>query len=130
MRSLVSIGRYVDRIRSNPIMVGVVALSLFLNVYGVWWGLPFPAPPSWDVARSDFYWTHDSIGPVGPLFVVYHMLKQSSDMQILRQYPAFHYFVLFALYAPYMLWLKLSGGLNLPCTGYNGLEPLTIRSKF
>lgn len=53
--------------RGTRWLIAILVLSLFLNLYGAWWGLPFPAPPSWGSVRSNFWWAYDTIAPISPL---------------------------------------------------------------
>lgn len=85
-------------------------VSLFLNVYGLWWGLPNYYP-----------WGVDDLTPNAPLLIANNMFKIES------RYPIFHYVLLDVVYAPYLAYLYLTGGLISPHAGfpYGFTDPLT-----
>lgn len=91
-----------------PIVLFIV--SLFLNVYGIWWGLPNYYP-----------WGVDDLTPNAPLLIAKNMF------QIDSRYPIFHYVLLDGIYAPYLAYLYLTGGLINPGSGfpYGFTDPLT-----
>lgn len=84
-------------------------LSLFINVYGIWWGLPNYYP-----------WGVDDLTPNAPLLIAKNML------QIDSRYPIFHYVLLDVVYAPYLAYTYLTGGLVNPRSGfpYGFTDPL------
>lgn len=85
-------------------------LSLFINVYGIWWGLPNYYP-----------WGVDDLTPNAPLLIA------KNRFQIDSRYPIFHYVLLDVVYAPYLAYLYLTGGLVNPGSGfpYGFTDPLT-----
>lgn len=85
-------------------------LALFLNIYGIWWGLP-----------NYYNWSTDDQTPTQPLLVMKNHFKVNSD------YPIFHYVLLGVVYSPYLVHLYLSGGLVNPHQGfpYGFTDPLT-----
>ena len=101
----------VDRVgRFSPYLWLIVALSLFLNLYSIQWGLP----------NGIQDWANDSIAPLGPLVYAKRLLFQEPWIS---KYPPFHYMVLALCYAPYVLYLYFTGGLNSPTDEYPyGLE--------
>jgi 4-amino-4-deoxy-L-arabinose transferase-like glycosyltransferase len=78
---------------------GLIVLALFLNVYGIGWGLP---------NRND--WAIDSVAPLGPLRYA-KMLAAGEAWW--SKYPAFHYAILSAAYTPYVAYLLATGRLRL-----------------
>jgi hypothetical protein len=108
---------------------GIVALSLLLNTLGLWYGLPYPRPPQWlpDDAQTRI-WTHDTIGPVGPLAAARDKFSWGrwSQQDFVR--PLAHYMLLAAAYSPYIGYLFLSGGFEAeptPAYPYGLSDPTT-----
>lgn len=85
-------------------IAALAALSLALNLWGLTWGLP----------NGEIDWSNDSIAPMGPLSYARHLLTGGSWSS---KYPPFHFMVLAAAYAPYLLYLQLTGGLVGPLSG-------------
>ena len=83
----------------------LLAISLSLNLYGITWGLP----------NGDQDWANDSIAPLGPLVYAKSMLYQEPWSS---KYPPFHYMVLTLLYAPYAVYLYVTGDLTAPTAHY------------
>lgn len=91
-----------------PILLFLI--SLFLNIYGLWWGLP-----------NCYTWSTDDLTPTQPLLIAKNFLRINS------QYPIFHFVLQFMFYAPYLLYLYLTGGLISPHSSfpYGFTDPLT-----
>jgi 4-amino-4-deoxy-L-arabinose transferase-like glycosyltransferase len=88
------------------------ALAFLVYVPGILWGLPHATSEvgirGWDV---------DSVTAIGVLSEFHNLLVEAkADWWV--AYPLFHYFVLAAVYAPYLLFLVLSGGLGAPGSGF------------
>lgn len=83
----------------------LVALSLALNLYGIDWGLP----------NGPYDWSNDSVAPLEPLAYAKRMLHREPWTS---KYPPLHFTVLAAAYAPYLGYLKLTGGLGRPAEAY------------
>lgn len=128
--------RLVNRVdlreRESRWLVAILALSLALNVYGVGWGLPFPKPPSWGDVRSNFWWAHDTIAPIGPVAAARDLFSWGTWSQTTETfYPLFHYMVLSVTYMPYMLYLLLTGQAHSPDVSgfpYGFSDPVTSLS--
>ena len=101
--------------RLDRALVLIVLLSMLVNLVGINWGLPFPEPAWWsEGAISDFPWAFDTIAPVSPLAAARDLFSWgwwSSEMYI---YPLFHYMLLAALYAPFILYWFLTGQFLSP----------------
>jgi len=82
----------------------LIALSLFLNLYAITWGLP-----------NIDDWASLSLAPVKPLSFAKHLLYGETW---LYHYPPFHFIVLALAYAPYIVYLFVSGGLTSPVDAY------------
>lgn len=91
-----------------PIILFLIAL--FLNVYGIWWGLP-----------NYYTWSTDDLTPTTPL------LMAKNHFVINSEYPVFHFFLLDVVYSPYLAYLYFSSGLINPHQGfpYGFTDPLT-----
>ncbi len=87
-------------------------LAVLLYAPGLVWGLPYATSEvtirGWDV---------DSIAGIGPLSELHNLLVEPREGWYFA-YPLFHYLVLGAVYAPYMAFLWLTGGLAAPSAGY------------
>lgn len=88
----------------NLIPIGLLVLllgSLGLNLVGITWGLP-----------AEQSWSNDDIAPLGPLKAAYDRFLTFT------KYPPVHYVLLALVYAPYMCFLLLTGGLTSPTAIY------------
>ena len=111
----------------QPLLVGVLLMSVCLNVYHVWWGLPFlrspivreispgaslaPSRGNTSQDQEDVVaWGNDEVAPMGPLVYAKRTFIHQSWS---HKYPAFHFMVLSAVYAPYLTYLIFSEQLSL-----------------
>lgn len=83
----------------------LIAMSLALNLFGITWGLP----------NGAYDWANDSVAPLEPLAYAKRLIYQQPWWS---KYPPFHFMVLAAFYAPYALYLYLTGGLASPTDFY------------
>jgi hypothetical protein len=83
-------------------------ISLFLNVYGFWWGLP-----------NYYSWSVDDMTPHDPLKLIKNHLKGDYI------YPIFHFVLSDVVYSPYLAYLYLTGGLILEGPFENRLSYFT-----
>ncbi|HXH82073.1 MAG TPA: hypothetical protein VNN07_04000, partial [Candidatus Tectomicrobia bacterium] len=84
-------------------LVAVVILALALNGIGLGWGLPPANARAWEI---------DGITPLEPLATAKAIFVDDWwNSGYYRKYPLGHYFVLLAAYAPYLAYLKVTGGL-------------------
>jgi 4-amino-4-deoxy-L-arabinose transferase-like glycosyltransferase len=107
---------YSKLLQDWPILF-LIFLSLFLNLYAITWGLP-----------NIDDWASLSLAPLKPLAYAKHFFYQETW---LYHYPPCHPLVLALAFAPYMLYLFVSGGLVSPADVYpygltNPLPSLTI----
>ncbi|HWO42413.1 MAG TPA: glycosyltransferase family 39 protein [Candidatus Eisenbacteria bacterium] len=87
----------------------VAALSLFMNLFWLWWGLP----------NGPHTWATDAIGPLQPLVAAKAMfLDDWWNSGYYNKFPMGHFFVLMAVYTPYIVYLYLTGGLANPTNDY------------
>jgi hypothetical protein len=84
--------------RRDRVLLGILAGALVLFVLGIDWGLPNTHP-----------WNGDDISPDKPLRVVWNWLFGW------HKYPYLHWWLSFALYAPYLLVLAALGRLDAAC---------------
>ncbi len=84
--------------------------ALFVYTRALGWGLP----------SADETWAADAIRPSAPLAVAWHNFAAHgfNGGWFWFKYPPFHAFLLCTIYAPYLLWLWLSGGLTHLQSGY------------
>lgn len=101
-------------------LVAILSLSLFLNSFAFDYALPYPAPAEWQPAHFSVQnWAFDSIAPVDPLAAGRDLFSWGRWSQKVFDYPLAHYMVLGAAYAPYLLYVYLSGGFaTAPSPGY------------
>ena len=83
-------------------------LSLVSYLPGFWWGLPHATQPA--TVRG---WVIDSVAGINTLAEL-NNLFQHPGADWYTAYPIFHYLLLAALYAPYLLYLKLTGDFATP----------------
>lgn len=80
----------------------LAAVSLLLNVIGLTWGLP----------NGEHTWAPDALAPTKPLSIVYELFYRGWNTGWFDwKYPPGHGLVLAVAYAPYLAWLRVSGGL-------------------
>lgn len=78
------------------------AFALFVYTRALDWGLP----------AADQTWAADAVRPSAPLAVAYQNFARGFNSGwFWFKYPPLHAFLLSALYAPYLAWLWLTGGL-------------------
>jgi hypothetical protein len=96
-------------------LILVVLLTLVLNGLGLEWGLPLSGIHGWDI---------DAIAPMGPLIAAKRMIVDDWwNSAYYNKYPMGHFFILMVAYAPYLAYLKLTGGWRTPSEVYPfGLE--------
>jgi hypothetical protein len=83
-----------------PALAFLFALFVYTRALG--WGLP----------AGDETWAADAIKPSAPLAVAFHNFAGGFNSGwFWFKYPPFHAFLLCALYAPYLGWLWLTGGI-------------------
>lgn len=98
------------RLTRDSALILVVVLALVLNAVGLRWGLPLSGIHAWDV---------DAIAPMGPLVAAKRMIIDDWwNSGYYNKYPMGHFFLLMAAYAPYLGYLKLTGGLGTPSEVY------------
>ena len=105
----------------DPAPLWLAATALLVYVPAIWWGLPVATNPAlisgWDV---------DGITGIATLAEFNNLLISASPDWYVA-YPLFHYFLLGALYTPYLAFLWLTGGLSEPTAMYPyGLEDPVI----
>jgi hypothetical protein len=89
---------------NTPHLAVLAGMSLVLNFYGITWGLPHVDD-----------WANMSLAPLKPLSFAKHLLDREPW---LFHYPPFHFAVLTLVYAPYVLYLVVTGGLQAPTNTY------------
>ncbi|HXI22057.1 MAG TPA: glycosyltransferase family 39 protein, partial [Gemmatimonadales bacterium] len=91
-------------------MVALIAAAAYMPA--AWWGLPHATHRvtvrGWDV---------DGVAGINTLAEVHNLLVRSKPTWYVA-YPLFHYLVVGAASAPYLLWLKLTGGLGATAGTY------------
>ena len=93
------------------ILPWVLLVSLALNAYQIWWGLPMSRPISSGKDEKVLAWGTDEVSPMGPLV---YAKRTFVDGVWFHKYPAFHFMLLGAAYVPYLAYLFVSGQLSLP----------------
>lgn len=102
-------------LRGDRPLQAVLLLSLALNLYHLWWGLP----------NGNVAWAADVIAPMTPLSVAHASLNPGwNSGWFFYKYPIGHPLLLAVLYAPYVGLLWLSGGLS----GVGSDYPYGLRS--
>jgi Dolichyl-phosphate-mannose-protein mannosyltransferase len=87
----------------------IILLSLGVNSFWLWWGLP----------NGSNTWAVDGIAPLEPLVAAKRMfIDDWWNSGYYNKYPMGHFFVLMAVYAPYILYLFVTGGIGKPAEVY------------
>jgi Dolichyl-phosphate-mannose-protein mannosyltransferase len=95
-------------VKESPLFV-IIPLSLFLNGFWFWWGLP----------NGVHTWATDGIAPLEPLVAAKRMFVDDWwNSGYYNKFPMGHFFVLMAAYAPYIVYLVVMGGLKNPTNDY------------
>ncbi len=91
-----------------PALLFVLALSVY--VYALGWGTP----------NGNNTWAADSIKPGAPLSIMYRIAVSEgwNSGWFWFKYPLGHVIILSLLYAPYLAWLFVSGGISAPSSAY------------
>jgi hypothetical protein len=90
-------------------LVILVLLSLGLNAFWLWWGLP----------NAGHTWAVDVIAPLEPLVAAKRLfIDDWWNSGYVNKYPMGHFFLLMVVYAPYILYLFATGGLGKPTDDY------------
>ncbi|MBI4514432.1 MAG: glycosyltransferase family 39 protein [Deltaproteobacteria bacterium] len=92
----------------DPWLLVVLALSASLGLYQLTWGLP----------NGDHSWAADALGPVTVLGIVRRSLAEWNSGWFYFKYPVGYPLMLFAVSAPYLAWLFVSGQLRQPKAVY------------
>jgi hypothetical protein len=94
----------VVRQDSTPWILFMVALLLY--AIGILWGLPHATAPD---RLSP--WGSDELAPIGPLAQIYHVIFHGNSTFDPR-YPLLPYAIQALVIAPYLGWLRITGGLG------------------
>ncbi len=90
--------------RRDTVLVLLVIGALVLYAPGMLWGLPYAT-----AADRVNPWGSDELAPLGPLAQVFHVVLHGGSAFDPR-YPLLPYALQTLFMAPYLLWLRLSGG--------------------
>jgi hypothetical protein len=89
---------HLARLRADWTLIATLIVALFLNLVGLSWGLP-----------NLESWMPDDISPWLPLRVA------RTYFFGWHKYPFLHSWISLAAYGPYLLYLLVSGGIDLSC---------------
>ncbi len=103
LRTIVSSEREV-------LIVGLIAFGIYFTA--IWWGLPHATNP-----LGTHSWEIDAVTGMQTLAELHNLFVQPKEDWYLA-YPPFHYIVIGICYAPYLLFLYLSGHFSQPTTQY------------
>jgi len=99
-------GSWISSDDSLGFKLALVSLVVYLP--GFRWGIPFATHPL--TVRG---WAIDSVAGINTLAELNNLFVRSAA-DWYAAYPVFHYLLLAVLYAPYLLFLKLTGGFAHP----------------
>ena len=101
-------------LHDEDVRIGILLFSIALVLYipGIWWGLPHAT-----AADRAFVWGSDELAPTSSVGELYRVLLDPHP-KFNIQYPLFQYMVQAIFVAPYLVWLKLSGGLGHPASSF------------
>ncbi|MGH7818647.1 MAG: ArnT family glycosyltransferase [Candidatus Binatia bacterium] len=94
------------------VFLALAAISLAVYLPGFTWGIPFATGP-----QRIHSWGNDDLVPLAPLTEMYQTFVESHPDRNIA-YPWFHYFLVAAAYAPYLVLLRLTGGFGSPQAAY------------
>lgn len=102
------LARAGDLVRTDPWLLGILALSLLLNVWHLSWGLP----------NGNSSWAADAIGPVTAIGVARRTFAGFNSGWFYFKYPPAWPFLMVAAFLPYLGFLWLTGGWSHPAAKY------------
>ena len=91
----------------------VALVALFAYTPAFWWGAPHATASD----RTNA-WGVDDEPPLGPLAQAHDIVAPKKEMNPNLGYPMLHPFMVLGAYAPYVAYLKVSGGLGSPTLAY------------
>jgi len=92
--------------------MALAAIAVLLYIPGIWWGLPHVTHP-----QVPHGWEIDTASGLAVLSELHNLFIQPQPGWYVA-YPIFHYLALGCIYAPYLAFLCLSGGLANPSGVY------------
>jgi len=98
-------GTWIRTHWKTAVLLGTVAVVLSLPALG--WGLPDGSAPD-----RVWAWGNDELAPLGPLGEVYSVFLARGPRHFNPQYPLLQYMIDVVFAAPYLIWLKLVGGMG------------------
>ena len=96
--------------RRTATWIALAAIALYLPLVG--WGAPVATGPDRVLSFAT-----DDVLPLGPLAEMHNTFVESKPDRNYA-YPWWHYFTLACFQAPYLAWLKVSGGMEAPAPVY------------
>lgn len=102
-------GQREGKIDRAALLLGVLALAVYIP--GAWWGLPQATSPDTIIG-----WNVGGLSATQPLAEIENIRNPKPDWHL--WYPPFHHFVLVACFAPYIVYLLLTGGMVNPVGVY------------
>jgi hypothetical protein len=110
----------VEKLRAHRTEVFLALSAMLLFVSAIDWGLPNATGPELDQP-----WGHDDIAPLGPLAEIHNTFIEAKADRFLA-YPLMHYFFVVIAYAPYLLYLLVTGRMVNPVAmfPYGLLDPV------
>lgn len=95
----------------RAVLLGLAALLAYTP--GFWWGAPHAT-----AADRTNAWGVDDEPPLGPLAQAHDIIAPKKEMNPNLGYPMLHPFMVLGAFAPYVAYLKVSGGLETPTVAY------------
>lgn len=95
----------------RAVLLGLAALLVYTP--GFWWGAPHAT-----AADRTNAWGVDDEPPLGPLAQAHDIIAPKKEMNPNLGYPMLHPFMVLGAFAPYVAYLKVSGGLQSPRVAY------------
>lgn len=95
----------------RALLLGAAALLAYTP--GFWWGAPYAT-----AADRTNAWGVDDEPPLGPLAQAHDIIAPKKEMNPNLGYPMLHPFIVLGTFAPYVAYLKVSGGLGTPTVAY------------
>lgn len=103
--------RLVGPLGRRHVLIFVIAALAYVPTAS--WGAPYAT--AWNRTQG---WGVDDEAPKGPLAQLHDIVDPAPTTNPNLGYPMLHPFMVLATFAPYVIWLKVSGGLGTPTQAY------------
>lgn len=103
--------RFVGQLGRRHVLIFLVAALAYVPTAS--WGTPYAT--AWNRTQA---WGVDDEAPKGPLAQLHDIVDRAPTTNPNLGYPMLHPFMVLATFAPYVTWLRVTGGLGTPTEAY------------